>query len=130
MDCLCHKFLGVMAALSPQQDWYMNYDIGVRVIDTFANAQNEVFSPEMEAVMQRFMDNPANARQRPLDQARLDAMRGKRLAELDSIEAAYFIRFYDEANNPNGAKYRYIFCRKVNCWNLQPVKTENLQAYA
>ena len=24
------------------------------------------------------------------------------------MEAAYFIRFYDEANNPNGAKYRYI----------------------
>ena len=99
---------GVMAALSPQQDWYMNYDIGVRVIDTFAKAQNEVFSPDMEAAMQRFMDNPANARQRPVHQARLDAMRGKTLAELNPMEAAYFMRFYDEANNPNGAKYRYI----------------------
>ena len=57
---------GVMAALSPQQDWYMNYDIGVRVIDTFANSQNEVFSPEMEAAMQRFIDNPANAKKRPV----------------------------------------------------------------
>ena len=99
---------GVMAALSPQQDWYMNYDIGVRVIDTFTKAQNEVFSPDMEAAMQRFMDNPANANKRPLHQARLEAIRGKTLAELNPIQAAYFVRFYDEVNNPNGAKYRYI----------------------
>ena len=84
---------GVMAALSPQQDWYMNYDIGVRVIDTFANAQNEVFSPEMEAAMQRFMDNPANARQRPLHQARLDAMRGKTLAEVRQYRSGIFHPF-------------------------------------
>ena len=45
-----------MAALSPQQDWYMNYDIGIRVIDTFLNRQNDVFDTEMENAFLRMIE--------------------------------------------------------------------------
>ena len=36
---------GVMAALSPQKDWYMNYDLGIRTIDALGKIQpDDVFN--------------------------------------------------------------------------------------
>jgi hypothetical protein len=100
---------GVMAALSPQQDWYMNYDIGIRVIDTFVNKQDEVFSPEMVTAFRQMMAAPDNARKRPMFEALIPQLEGKRLGDLDnSVDQAIFIRFYDEVNNPNGPKHRII----------------------
>ena len=99
---------GVMAALSPQQDWYMNYDIGIRVIDTFLNRQNDVFDTEMENAFLRMIEKQGNPKQREILADQIPAMRGKRLADLDPMQAAIFVRFWDEVNNPEGAKHRVI----------------------
>ena len=34
-----HQVAGVMAALSPEKDWYMNYDLGIRTIDAYNQIQ-------------------------------------------------------------------------------------------
>ena len=99
---------GVMAALSPQQDWYMNYDIGIRVIDTFLNRQNDVFDTEMENAFLRMIEKQGNPKQREILADQIPAIRGKRLADLDPMQAAIFVRFWDEVNNPEGAKHRVI----------------------
>ena len=99
---------GVMAALSPQQDWYMNYDIGIRVIDTFLNRQNDVFDTEMENAFLRMIEKQTNPKQQKILADQIPLMRGQRLADLDPIQAAIFVRFWDEVNNLEGAKHRVI----------------------
>ena len=92
---------GVMAALSPQKDWYINYDLGVRTIDVFINAQDQVFSPAMAKAMRQMIKAQESVAQRKLLRKRLEAVNGKKLSELtDGIEQAIFVRFYDQANNP------------------------------
>ena len=100
-DLTLPQVSGVMAALSPQKDWYMNYDLGVRTIDVFINAQDQVFSPEMAKAMRQMIKAQKSAEQRKTLRKRLNAVNGKKLSALtDGIEQAIFVRFYDQANNP------------------------------
>lgn len=110
---------GVMAVLSPQQDWYMNYDIGVRVIDTYLNQQDAVFGEAEQAEFQKMIDateaftikqgkDPATAPSLVGYKASLNNMRGKRLKDMPVKEQAIFVRFWDAANNPNGGSHQVI----------------------
>ncbi len=90
---------GVMASLSPQKDWYMNYDLGVRTIDVFINAQDQVFSPEMAKQMRAMIKKQSDAQQ-PILTATLKDIEGKKLKDLPTDDQAIFVRFYDQANNP------------------------------
>jgi len=98
-DLTLPQVSGVMAALSPQKDWYMNYDLGVRTIDVFMNAQDLVFSPEMAEQM-RAMIKKQSAAQQPILTATLKDIEGKKLKDLPIDDQAIFVRFYDQANNP------------------------------
>ena len=98
-DLTLPQVSGVMAALSPQKDWYMNYDLGVRTIDVFMNAQDQVFSPEMAKQM-RAMIKKQSAAQQPILTATLKDIEGKKLKDLPIDDQAIFVRFYDQANNP------------------------------
>jgi hypothetical protein len=41
------QIAAVMAALSPQKDWYQNADLGDRLIDIVQNGKNQAWTPEM-----------------------------------------------------------------------------------
>ena len=99
---------GVMAALSPQKDWFMNASLGERVMDVYANHQNTTWSPEMEFVAtdptiikNKDGDYPAGILIRNEVNAKLyEAIQGKKLSELDDVyEISAWIRSFDEAHN-------------------------------
>ncbi len=62
----------------------------------------------MENKFLEMIENQPNPNQRATLQKRLEFIRGKQLSELDPAEAAIFVRFYDEVNNPEGKKHRVI----------------------
>lgn len=93
---------GVMAALSPQKDWFMNADLGRRVIDTYKNQQDQVFDGDLfaKAIQIYTGKKGTSAAKKALHKKNLEDIKGKRLKDLHPFEKAYFIRAFDELNNP------------------------------
>ncbi len=92
---------GVMAALSPQKDWYMNYDLGIRTIDALGKIQpGDVFNKDMAKAYRRMIKAQKSAGGRKTHNAHLKAVNGKRFDELNDMQQAIFLRFYDETTNP------------------------------
>lgn len=81
---------GVLAALSPQKDWYMNVSLGERVLDIMSNQQDTVFTKEMlKTGLEKF--------NKPQDQAIIKAISDKKLSELElPAEKAIWLRLHDE----------------------------------
>jgi len=119
---------GVIAALSPQTDWYANVSRAERVLDALkgngvmASTPHNLsdfysefrFSPEMDA---RFHSVGPKGEAYSLNNERLrpvyDLLAGKSLADLDkvglppderAVAKAMWIRLYDEAHNPSSYK--------------------------
>jgi len=99
---------GVMAALSPQKDWFMNASLGERVMDIYTNHQNTAWSPEMDFVATdpalvgpKNKKYPAGILVRKETNIKLyENIKGKQLSELDNNrEIAAWIRTFDEAHN-------------------------------
>ena len=85
---------GMLAVLSPQQDWYVNLSLGERVASTLAHKQGFKWDSAMSDIANEIYGKP---QYKPL----LDAISGKRLEELkDPVEKAMWIRTHDEAHNP------------------------------
>ena len=85
---------GMLAVLSPQQDWYVNLSLGERVASTLAHKQGFKWDSAMSDVANEIYGKP---QYKPI----LDAIQGKRLEELkDPVEKAMWIRTHDEAHNP------------------------------
>lgn len=94
---------GVMSALSPGLDWYVNYDIGVRLLDIHKNHQDTVFGDAEYKAAMKFVNSikpttPKKKVNKKRHKDYVDGIRGKTLKELDFFEKAYFVRFYDVAN--------------------------------
>lgn len=89
---------GVLAALSPQMDWYKNVSLAERVLSILAEHRNTGMTPEMRAAMKRipaFTSNDGTS-------ATSRAILGKTLQEsidLGAEYAAFWVRAYDEAHN-------------------------------
>ena len=80
---------GVLAALSPQKDWYMNVSLGERTIDILASQQKTKFTKEMMKYKGGW-----------LKESMLDSIVGKTLGELElPAEKAIWLRIYDETYN-------------------------------
>jgi hypothetical protein len=81
---------GVLAALSPQKDWYMNVSLGERVLDIMTNQQDTMFTKEMlKTGLEKF--------NKPQDQAIIKAISNKKLSELElPAEKAIWLRLHDE----------------------------------
>ncbi|MGB0583822.1 MAG: DUF7178 family protein, partial [Candidatus Puniceispirillaceae bacterium] len=81
---------GVLAALSPQKDWYMNVSLGERVLDIMTNQQDTMFTKEMlKTGLEKF--------KKPQDQAIIKAISNKKLSELElPAEKAIWLRLHDE----------------------------------
>ncbi|MDB4725936.1 hypothetical protein OAF54_00775 [bacterium] len=89
----------VMAALSPQKDWFQNASLGERLIDihqNFTSGNQTGFTPDakMRKEARRIFGTGVN------NKMRLDIIK-KSYSELESsTEKAMWLRIYDEAHNP------------------------------
>ena len=101
---------GVYASLSPQQDWYVNYDIGMRTIDIFVNHQDTVFDDGIYNDFTNWIHGkypsgknkgkfirPEKARKEM--QIDADLMKNKSFKDLSTVQQGFFVRFWDQANN-------------------------------
>jgi len=98
---------GVLAALSPQMDWFKNVNLAERVLDTVKNQSTMPWTAAMEEyITRKFYNEPANKRSKDWRPA-IDAIRGKALQDIqEPIEKALWIRAYDETMRDRG--YRVI----------------------
>jgi len=96
---------GILAALSPQKDWFQNASLAERLIDILSSKQNFEFTPKMGKTAKRIF---GKKKYKPM----LDEVKGKSLAELEfntvtekpyqSTFRAMWVRIYDETYNDRG----------------------------
>ena len=98
---------GIMAALSPQMDWFKNVTLAERVMDTMKNHQSAANTKEMmEWLDSNFYKPPAKPRSKDWRPA-IDSIRGKRLEEIvEPVEKALWLRAFDETTRDRG--YRIL----------------------
>lgn len=91
---------GVLAALSPQMDWYKNVSLAERVLSTMAKRDYRA-DDKMIAFAKKVDPKTKKPKLQQKFQPIVDDILGKTLDELDSpIKRAIFIRLYDESYNP------------------------------
>ena len=84
-----------MAALSPQKDWYMNYDLGIRTLDAYNRIKpTDIFDKKMASAFRR-MIKKQNAGPAENTETRLERNRSSifQFQDMDAHEKAIFIRF-------------------------------------
>jgi hypothetical protein len=92
----------IMAAMSPQKDWFQNVSMGERAIDILTQHGDRSWSPEMLRYAESYVKSEKNRaerekRQEALEKSKLVAAKGTTLNDMDVKDAAAFIRAYDEA---------------------------------
>jgi hypothetical protein len=93
---------GVYAALSPNNDWYQNVELGDRLMDILSTKTEQPWTPEMLKV---FKSRTAEGANRPMVKE-FPSIKGKRLGDLTTPEQkAVWARLYDEAHNPEGLTF-------------------------
>lgn len=92
---------GVLAALSPQKDWYQNVSLAQRTLDVAIKQKDFIFADEME---QTFRSLPSL--NKPKYEPMLNAIKGKSYTEIvdenpavQSTLRALFVRLYDQTYN-------------------------------
>lgn len=88
-----HAIAGVLASLSPQKDWYMNVDLGRRVIEhTKVLKDREVTDGVVDWVKMKFGSDTKKV-------AAINDALGKTWDQIDLVQRAMFLRAYDEMNH-------------------------------
>lgn len=92
----------IMAAMSPQKDWFQNVSMGERAIDILTQYGDRSWSPEMlryaESYVKETKDRAEREkRQDDFEKIKRVAEKGTTLNDMDIKSAAAFIRAYDEA---------------------------------
>lgn len=92
----------IMAAMSPQKDWFQNVSMGERAIDILTQHGDRSWSPEMlryaESYVKEEKKRPEREkRQEDFEKIKRVAEKGTPLKDMDIKSAAAFIRAYDEA---------------------------------
>lgn len=112
---------GVMAALSPQKDWFMNQTQAERVLDIMFHQQDTVTTPEMEAWAAGMVDvlEAQQAEKAGKEKAHVTAAREDKIVRLkglknlkfseitDGLQKAIWLRAYDESHNPRSYRIGY-----------------------
>jgi hypothetical protein len=98
---------GMLAALSPQKDWFMNVTMAERVGDILSGQQNHAWDAKMTAAAFRFLLAEATKPEGEKGNSKIvEAIKGKTLAEVvasgDRRAAGIWIRAYDEAYHGTG----------------------------
>lgn len=96
---------GVIAALSPQMDWFKNASLAERVMDAAIANRNHPWTAEMTAVAEKY---PAFTKGNNGKNAEIwRQIQGKKYSELETpMQKAMWVRAFDEANNPK--RYRSL----------------------
>lgn len=106
-----HQMAGVIAALSPQLDWNVNLSLADRITDIWTNQRDTQTTARMISKAKELADKAATAAEKKptpdriqfaKDMAKLPRkFMGKTLADIkDPVEQAWWVRIYDEAENP------------------------------
>lgn len=91
---------GVIAALSPQQNWFVNVDIAKRLISIINGQQGAPWTSRMEAEGRALIDRSGTDEGKVANGALLDAIRGKSLSQItEPVEQAMWARLHDAAHN-------------------------------
>jgi len=104
---------GVIAALSPQQEWDINVSLSERVIDIYQNEQDTEWTDEMLSTYESIFIDNKNINPKTISRNRktLEIIKNKTLAEVlenESVnKAAFWLRTYDQAHNDRS--YRVMF---------------------
>ena len=96
---------GMVAALSPQKDWFMNVTLAERVGDIAHDHGSEKWNAKMTAAAFRFLGTEAlkDTRGAKINVAAMTRARGQTLDQLlankDKVAAGIWLRAYDEAHH-------------------------------
>lgn len=101
----------IMAAMSPQKDWFQNVSMGERAIDILIERGNMAWTPDMlryakSYVMEADKRKEREKREEAFQRIEAVAKKGTVLNDMDEESAAAFIRAYDESFNSR--QYRIV----------------------
>jgi hypothetical protein len=98
---------GIIAVLSPEQDWFINMSLAERVMDIWTDQSNftpdKVMKDKGKELFSRFRKQPKEkwTKSMLLNEKLWKSAQGKTLAEIDDpYVAGMWLRVYDEAHNP------------------------------
>ena len=90
---------GVMAALSPQKDWYQNVSLAERLMGAVNAAKKQGMTKEMKEKISEIYPGDKYKKDR-------DAVLSRPFDKLTDEQKAMWVRSYDQANNPR--RYRIV----------------------
>jgi hypothetical protein len=99
-DISSSSVAGVIAVLSPQTDWFVNASRAERVISIWNDHADTKFTPEMLDKAGDIALRQGNPGVMQTLIAEIDELTLAEAAELGDLEAAAWVRMYDEAHNP------------------------------
>jgi hypothetical protein len=102
---------GIMAAMSPQKDWFQNVSMAERALDILTEQKNKSWDADMLKYAKSYVNEATSRKEREKRQAAFDkiqnvAKAGTTLSNMKLDDAAAFIRAYDEAYNSR--QYRIV----------------------
>ena len=101
----------IMAAMSPQKDWFQNVSMAERALDVMTEQGNKAWDENMLKYAKSYVDEAASRKEREkreiaFKQIQKVARAGTTLNDMDLNDAAAFIRAYDEAYHSR--EYRIV----------------------
>ena len=93
---------GIMAAMSPQKDWFQNVSMAERALDILTKQGNMAWDDNMLKYARSYVEEATDRKEREKRQDAFEkikavADKNTKLQDMDIKEAAAFIRAYDEA---------------------------------
>jgi hypothetical protein len=110
-DVTMEQVAGIMAAMSPQKDWFQNVSMAERALDVLTMHGNKAWDENMLKYARSYVAEAADRKEREKRQDAFEkikavAEKGTTLEKMDAKEAAAFIRAYDEAYHSR--EYRIV----------------------
>jgi len=102
---------GIMAAMSPQKDWFQNVSMAERALDILTEQGGKSWDANMLKYAESYVKEATSRKEREKRQAAFDKIKGvarakTTLNDMSQDDAAAFIRAYDEAYNSR--QYRIV----------------------
>ena len=102
---------GIMAAMSPQKDWFQNVSMAERALDILTEQGDKAWDANMLKYADSYVKEATSRKEREKRQIALDKIKGvaragTSLNNMSQDDAAAFIRAYDEAYNSR--QYRIV----------------------
>jgi len=121
---------GVMAALSPQKDWFMNVALAEYVLKVASEHKNDPFSQEMYDRAASMMTKPKKGPERPLFKpqqlAAIKKLIGTKYKDMDLSQKALFTRIHSETYTDRSY---HILAPEGNRLNLARTSEGELSRY-